>query len=81
MRGGASSCTSYGSMLMNIHQIYEQTIKSLPVADRLRLAVIILTDIPHQAVVDYRDEWTDEDYRDFKRASWARIEQHLEDDE
>jgi len=66
---------------MNIHQIYEQTIKSLPVADRLRLAVIILTDIPPQAVVDYRDEWTDEDYRDFNRASWARIEQHLEDDE
>ena len=66
---------------MNIHEIYEQTIKSLPAADRLRLAVMILTDIPPQAVVDYRDEWTDEDYRDFNKASWARIEQHVEDDE
>ena len=66
---------------MNIHQIYEQTIKSLPAADRLRLAVMILTDIPPQAIVDYRDEWTDEDYRDFSRASWARLEQRLEDDE
>ena len=66
---------------MNIHEIYEQTIKSLPAADRLRLAVMILTDIPPQAVVDYRDEWTDEDYRDFNKASWVRIEQHVEDDE
>ena len=66
---------------MNIHEIYAQTIKSLPAADRLRLAVMILTDIPPQAVVDYRDEWTDEDYRDFNKASWARIEQQVEDDE
>ena len=66
---------------MNIQEIYEQTIKSLPTADRLRLAVMILTDIPPQAIVDYRDEWTDEDYRDFSRASWAHLEQRLEDDE
>lgn len=66
---------------MNIQEIYEQTIKSLPAADRLRLAVMILTDIPPQAVVDYRDEWTEEDYRDFNRASWARIEQHVEEDD
>ena len=66
---------------MNIHEIYEQTIKSLPASDRLRLAVMILTDIPPQAVVDYRDEWTEEDYHDFNRASWARIEHSVEDDE
>jgi hypothetical protein len=66
---------------MNIDEIYEQTIKSLPASDRLRLAVMILTDIPPQAVVDYRDEWTEEDYRDFNRASWTRIEQQIEDDE
>ena len=42
---------------------------------------MILTDIPPQALVDYRDEWTEEDYRDFNRASWARVEQHVEDDD
>jgi hypothetical protein len=66
---------------MNINEIYEQTIKSLSTADRLRLAVMILTDIPPQAIVDYRDEWSDEDYRDFSRATWMRLEQRLEDDE
>ena len=66
---------------MNVHQIYEQTIKLLPAADRLRLAVMILNDIPPQSVIDYSDTWTDEDYHDFSRANWARLSQQLEDDE
>ena len=37
---------------MNVHELYEQTIKSLPAAERLRLAVLILNDIPPQSVVD-----------------------------
>jgi hypothetical protein len=36
---------------MNVHELYEQTIKSLPAAERLRLAVLILNDIPPQSVV------------------------------
>ena len=37
---------------MTVREIYEQAIKPLPAADRLRLATLILNDIPPQAVVD-----------------------------
>jgi hypothetical protein len=58
---------------MTVNQIYEQTIKPLSMADRLRLAALILNDIPPHAVVDYSDEWSEEDLRDFRQASWEHI--------
>lgn len=67
--------------MLTITRIYEQTIKPLPAADRLRLAVLILNDIPAQSVVDYRDEWTEEDYLDFSRASWGHVDKCLENEE
>ena len=66
---------------MTVHQIYEQTIKPLSVADRLRLVALILNDIPLHAVVDYSDEWSEEDLRDFRQASWEHIDTLLEDEE
>jgi hypothetical protein len=66
---------------MTVNQIYEQTIKPLSMADRLRLAALILNDIPPHAVVDYSDEWSEEDLRDFRKASWAHIDSVLEDEE
>ena len=65
---------------MNVHELYEQTIKSLPAAERLRLAVLILNDIPPQSVVDDRESWTEVDLQEFTRASWRHINQHLEDE-
>jgi hypothetical protein len=53
----------------------------LSAADRLRLAVLILNDIPPQLVVDTNNVWTDEDYRDFSKASWEHINKRLEDEE
>lgn len=53
--------------------VYAQVIKPLPPAERLRLATLILNDIPSQAMVDYSGAWTDEDYHDFTAASWAYI--------
>ena len=58
---------------MTVNQIYEQTIRPLSMADRLRLAALILNDIPPHAVVDYSDEWSEEDLRDFRQASWELI--------
>lgn len=58
---------------MTIEQLYEQAIKPLPAGERLRLAVLILNDIPPQAVADYSDEWTEQDQQDFSRASWQHI--------
>jgi hypothetical protein len=65
---------------MNVHELYEQTIKSLPAAERLRLAVLILNDIPPQSVVDDRESWTEVDLQEFTQAGWQHIDQHLEDE-
>jgi hypothetical protein len=66
---------------MTVDQIYEQTVKPLSMADRLRLAALILNDIPPRAVVDYSDEWSEEDLHDFRQASWEHIDTLLEDEE
>jgi hypothetical protein len=68
-------------MNMNVQQLYNQTIKALPAADRLRLAVLILNDIPPQSVVDYSETWTDDDLHEFSNAGWVHIDQCLEDEE
>lgn len=61
--------------------IYSQVVRSLPPSERLKLATLILNDIPPQAVVDYREEWTEEDYRDFAAASWGYTARKLEEGE
>ena len=66
---------------MDVQQLYEHTIKILPAAERLRLAVLILNDIPPQSVADYSDSWTAEDLQEFSQANWAQIDQRLEDEE
>jgi hypothetical protein len=65
---------------MNVHELYEQTIKSLPAAERLRLAVLILNDIPPQSVVDDRESWTEVDLQEFTQAGWRHIDQQLGDE-
>ena len=65
---------------MNVNELYEQTIKSLPAAERLRLAVLILNDIPPQSVVDDSESWTEVDLQEFTQASWQHLDQHLEDE-
>jgi hypothetical protein len=57
--------------------IYGQVIKSLPVSQRLRLATMILNDIPPRAVVDYSEEWTEEDMRDAMLYSFRRAAKSL----
>jgi protoheme ferro-lyase len=61
--------------------IYGQVVKPLPLSERLKLATLILNDIPPRAVVDYSEEWTEEDMRDFTAASWAYITKKLEEEE
>jgi hypothetical protein len=60
--------------MMKIEELYEEQIRSLPTAERLRLATMILNDIPPQSVVDYRDDWSDEDLRDFRAAGFKQID-------
>lgn len=68
-------------LVMNVHDLYEQQIKSLSAADRLRLAVLILNDIPPQSVVDASDSWSEDDLQDFAQASWQHIDQNLDNEE
>lgn len=62
---------------MSVEELYEQAVKSLSVPDRLRLAIIILNNIPQRAVVDYNDEWTDEDLRDATAYSLRHADESL----
>ena len=59
-------------------EVYNQVVKPLPPPERLKLATIILNDISPQVSVDYSEEWSEEDLRDFSAASWAYIIQRLE---
>ncbi len=50
--------------------VYAQIVKSLPTPERFKLEQLILSEIPSQAVVDYDEEWTEEDMRDFALATF-----------
>lgn len=58
---------------MTVEEIYDQSIKTLPPADRLRLATLILNKIKPEGMIDDRDAWSEEDYTDFNRAGWDLI--------
>ncbi|RJP24101.1 MAG: hypothetical protein C4527_19455 [Candidatus Omnitrophota bacterium] len=57
---------------MTVEQIYERTIKNLSAAERLRLATLILNDIPPYSMIDYKEEWDEEDVHDITRYSMNR---------
>ena len=62
-------------------EVYVQVVKPLPPSERLKLATMILNDIPPQSVVDYSEEWSEEDMRDFSAASWRYALQQVEEEE
>lgn len=66
---------------MNMQELYEQTIKTLPTVQRLRLAALILNDIVPSSEVDDSDSWTEDDLQDFTQMSWQSVDQHLESEE
>lgn len=53
-------------------QVYDRTIKPLSAGERLRLARMILNDLPDEALVDYNDDWSEDDLRDATRYSLQR---------
>ena len=55
--------------------IYNDVVKSLPSAERFKLATLILNGIPEQAIVDYSTEWSEQDLRDFSDATFLAFEQ------
>jgi hypothetical protein len=65
---------------MTIQEMYEQSIKPLPAPDRLRLATLILNEIPAELVIDDSDEWTDQDLRDITLHSLRRAAKSMEEE-
>lgn len=62
---------------MSVVELYNRSIKPLSAMERLQLAKLILGDIPDRAIVEYSEEWTEEDLQDITRASWARAGESL----
>src|ERR1041385_5678341 len=73
-----NTCNQKEFPMLTVEEIYEQTIRPLPTSARLQIATMILNNLPPQAIVDYSEEWSEEDYRDFSAASWESINQTLE---
>jgi hypothetical protein len=66
------------------HEVYRQTVASLPRSERLRLAALILQDLSDSAAadLDYSDTWTEEDVTDVTAASLKHAaERYPEEDD
>lgn len=66
---------------MSAIQLYREKIKSLPAAERLELAKIILDDIPPESVLDFDTNWSDEDLRDAAACSAMNINKSIGSEE
>ena len=60
--------------------VYE-AVKNLPTLERIKLAGLLISDVSPRDIVDRRDDWTDEDLRDFSNASFAHMEKRFEEEE
>lgn len=67
---------------ITVEEVYGEVVQPLPLSERLKLATMILNDIPPHAVMDgYSEEWTEEDIRDFTAYSWNYLLKQLEEEE
>jgi len=64
-----------------VEDVYAQIVGRLPLAERLRLARMILNSIPPEAVIDYQDRWSEEDIHDVSLASLQHATRSLEGEE
>jgi hypothetical protein len=58
-------------MALTAQEVFAETVRSLPLNERLRLASLILQELaqPDVAVVDQRDTWSEEDQADLTAVS------------
>jgi hypothetical protein len=61
--------------MTTVEQVYDVTVKPLSASERLQLARMILNDIPNESLVDFDDNWSDEDLRDATRYSLLRAQE------
>ena len=58
---------------MSISEFYEKEIKKLPLISRMDLVRMILNDFPPEALVDFRSDWSEEDFKDVSSFSLAYL--------
>lgn len=54
-------------------ELYEKSVRSMPASERIKLATRILNDIESASILDYSDEWTEEDLRELTANSVRRF--------
>jgi hypothetical protein len=54
-------------------ELYETSVKIMLASERLKLATRILNDIPPASILDYSDEWSEEDLRELTEDSVRRF--------
>jgi hypothetical protein len=63
-------------------EIYETAVKRMLASERLKLATRILNDIPPASLLDYHDEWSDQDLKQLSDDSVRRFyEENPADDD
>lgn len=65
---------------MSIEQLYDEAIRGLSVEDRIRLASLIMWECAGTGSLDYREDWSDDDLREFTAAGWQHIERRLREE-
>ncbi len=66
-------------MTMTIEELYKAA-EPLPAREKLQLARRLLSDIPSESIVDYRDSWSEEDIREATLHSLRHAESALGED-
>ncbi len=54
-------------------ELYEKSVRSMPASERIKLATRLLNDIESASILDYSDEWTEEDLRELTANSVRRF--------
>lgn len=57
---------------MTLEQFYDNQVSHLSRTEQFQLATLILMKIPPESIVNYSEEWSEEDMRDATRYSLER---------
>jgi hypothetical protein len=61
---------------MTVQELYEAALHTLSPSERLVLANLLLSNVVGQDI-EYRDDWSEEDMREFSAASMRTIDERL----
>jgi hypothetical protein len=65
---------------MTAKDVYENSVRSLSASEQLKLAALIMNELKSHTIIDFRDEWSDEDMREATLHSFERAAQTFEEE-